>query len=232
MAQAFARLGSVVTLVDQAAQVLPQEDADAAAIVAGRAGARRRRARAETRRSPSVRQQGDGIVVRLDRAAARQRASRAIGCSSRWAVRRTSSGSIFRPPASRPTRPASPSTIACARRTRAIFAAGDVCSRFKFTHAADAAARIVIRNALFFGRARASALVIPWCTYTDPEVAHVGLSCRRGRGASGPGRDDHHPARRSRSRGGRRGARRLRARPSHARPDARLHGRRRHAPAR
>ena len=58
---------------------------------------------------------------------------------------------------------------------RRIFAAGDICSRFKFTHAADAMARVVIQNALFFGRAKASALVIPWCTYTDPEVAHVGL---------------------------------------------------------
>jgi pyruvate/2-oxoglutarate dehydrogenase complex dihydrolipoamide dehydrogenase (E3) component len=58
---------------------------------------------------------------------------------------------------------------------RRIFAAGDICSRFKFTHVADATARVVIQNALFFGRARASALVIPWCTYTDPEVAHVGL---------------------------------------------------------
>jgi pyruvate/2-oxoglutarate dehydrogenase complex dihydrolipoamide dehydrogenase (E3) component len=57
-----------------------------------------------------------------------------------------------------------------------IYAAGDVCSLFKFTHLADAMARIVIRNALFFGRARASALTIPWCTYTDPEIAHVGLS--------------------------------------------------------
>ncbi|MBV8348516.1 MAG: mercuric reductase [Mycolicibacterium sp.] len=56
-----------------------------------------------------------------------------------------------------------------------IFAAGDICSRFKFTHAADAMARIVIQNALFKGRARASALTIPWCTYTEPEVAHVGL---------------------------------------------------------
>jgi pyruvate/2-oxoglutarate dehydrogenase complex dihydrolipoamide dehydrogenase (E3) component len=56
-----------------------------------------------------------------------------------------------------------------------IFAAGDICSRFKFTHAADAMARIVIQNALFKGRARTSALTIPWCTYTDPEVAHVGL---------------------------------------------------------
>jgi pyruvate/2-oxoglutarate dehydrogenase complex dihydrolipoamide dehydrogenase (E3) component len=58
---------------------------------------------------------------------------------------------------------------------RNIYAAGDVCSRFKFTHAADAMARIVIQNALFKGRARASALTIPWCTYTDPEIAHVGL---------------------------------------------------------
>jgi pyruvate/2-oxoglutarate dehydrogenase complex dihydrolipoamide dehydrogenase (E3) component len=56
-----------------------------------------------------------------------------------------------------------------------IYAAGDICSKYKFTHAADAMARIVIQNALFLGRARASALTIPWCTYTDPEIAHVGL---------------------------------------------------------
>ncbi len=59
-----------------------------------------------------------------------------------------------------------------------IFAAGDVSSRFQFTHAADALARIVIQNALFFGRKQASALHIPWCTFTDPEVAHVGLNAR------------------------------------------------------
>src|SRR5262249_43613622 len=57
-----------------------------------------------------------------------------------------------------------------------IYAAGDICSAFKFTHAADAMARIVLRNALFFGRARVSRLIIPWCTYTDPEVARVGLT--------------------------------------------------------
>lgn len=55
-----------------------------------------------------------------------------------------------------------------------IYAAGDVATRFRFTHAADALARIVVRNALFFGRARAGSLVMPWCTYTDPELAHVG----------------------------------------------------------
>jgi pyruvate/2-oxoglutarate dehydrogenase complex dihydrolipoamide dehydrogenase (E3) component len=57
-----------------------------------------------------------------------------------------------------------------------IYAAGDICSTYKFTHAADAMARIVIQNALFFGRKRVSSLVIPWCTYTEPEVAHVGLT--------------------------------------------------------
>jgi pyruvate/2-oxoglutarate dehydrogenase complex dihydrolipoamide dehydrogenase (E3) component len=57
-----------------------------------------------------------------------------------------------------------------------VYAAGDVGSRFKFTHAADAMARIVLHNALFFGRKKASALVIPWATFTDPEVAHVGIS--------------------------------------------------------
>jgi pyruvate/2-oxoglutarate dehydrogenase complex dihydrolipoamide dehydrogenase (E3) component len=57
-----------------------------------------------------------------------------------------------------------------------IYAAGDVCLKYKFTHMADAAARIVIQNALFLGRKRLSALTIPWCTYTDPEVAHVGVN--------------------------------------------------------
>jgi pyruvate/2-oxoglutarate dehydrogenase complex dihydrolipoamide dehydrogenase (E3) component len=58
---------------------------------------------------------------------------------------------------------------------RRIYAAGDICSPYKFTHAADAMARIVIQNALFLGRVKVSALTIPWCTYTDPEIAHVGL---------------------------------------------------------
>ncbi len=57
---------------------------------------------------------------------------------------------------------------------RRIYAAGDICSRYKFTHAADAMARIVIANALFLARRKVTDLVIPWCTYTDPEIAHVG----------------------------------------------------------
>lgn len=56
-----------------------------------------------------------------------------------------------------------------------IYAAGDVCMNWKFTHAADFAARIVIQNSLFLGRKQLSSLTMPWCTYTDPEIAHVGL---------------------------------------------------------
>lgn len=64
-----------------------------------------------------------------------------------------------------------------------IYAAGDVCSKHKFTHAADATARLMLRNALFLGRNRASSLVMPWCTYTDPEIAHVGYSADEARAA-------------------------------------------------
>jgi pyruvate/2-oxoglutarate dehydrogenase complex dihydrolipoamide dehydrogenase (E3) component len=61
-----------------------------------------------------------------------------------------------------------------------VYASGDICLPFKFTHTADAASRAVIQNALFPGpRKRISRLVIPWCTFTDPEIAHVGLSLRR-----------------------------------------------------
>ena len=62
-----------------------------------------------------------------------------------------------------------------------IYAAGDVCLQHKFTHTADASARIAVQNALFLGRRRLSALTIPWCTYTDPEIAHVGLYVREAR---------------------------------------------------
>jgi pyruvate/2-oxoglutarate dehydrogenase complex dihydrolipoamide dehydrogenase (E3) component len=58
---------------------------------------------------------------------------------------------------------------------RRVYAAGDVCLKYKFTHVADASARIAVRNALFLGRSRFSNLTIPWCTYTDPEIAHVGM---------------------------------------------------------
>ena len=61
-----------------------------------------------------------------------------------------------------------------------VYAAGDICFPFKFTHTADALAQILIQNTLFphpfgLGRASTNSLIIPWCTYTEPEIAHVGI---------------------------------------------------------
>ncbi|MEO7116012.1 MAG: mercuric reductase [Caldimonas sp.] len=64
---------------------------------------------------------------------------------------------------------------------RRIYAAGDVCLEHQFVDTADASARIAVQNALLLGRQRMSALTIPWCTYTDPEVAHVGLYVKQAR---------------------------------------------------
>ncbi len=63
---------------------------------------------------------------------------------------------------------------------RRIFAAGDICSHYQFTHAADAMAQIVVQNALFphplgLGYATVDSLIMPWCTFTEPEIAHVGM---------------------------------------------------------
>lgn len=66
---------------------------------------------------------------------------------------------------------------------RRIYAVGDVCFKYKFTHTADALARIAIENTLFWGRKKAADLIIPWCTYTDPEIAHVGMYERDARQA-------------------------------------------------
>ena len=56
-----------------------------------------------------------------------------------------------------------------------VYGVGDCCSEYKFTHAADFMARAVIRNALFLGKERMSKLLIPYATFTSPEIASVGL---------------------------------------------------------
>jgi pyruvate/2-oxoglutarate dehydrogenase complex dihydrolipoamide dehydrogenase (E3) component len=152
--------------------VLPQEDADAAAFVAGRmAGEGVTFALNAT--VAGVRQQGEDIVVRIEQSAVHQE----LACDRLLvAVGRTPNVDHLDLAAAGVAFDTTGVMVDDRLRTSnpRVFAAGDVCSPFKFTHAADATARVVIQNALFFGRARASALVIPWCTYTDPEVAHVG----------------------------------------------------------
>jgi pyruvate/2-oxoglutarate dehydrogenase complex dihydrolipoamide dehydrogenase (E3) component len=62
-----------------------------------------------------------------------------------------------------------------------IYAAGDVCEALKFTNIAEASARLAVRNALGGRTEQQSHLAIPWCTYCDPEIAHIGMRVREAR---------------------------------------------------
>jgi pyruvate/2-oxoglutarate dehydrogenase complex dihydrolipoamide dehydrogenase (E3) component len=181
LSQAFARLGSRVTLFDQASRLLANDDADASQLVQRalthdgvhielgavitRVSYRDRAASVRFRRSPDAAHEevsGDRLLVATGR-----------------------TPNIDDLNLSRAGIEAGPNGVVVDDRLRTgnrrVYAAGDVCSRLQFTHVADATARIVIQNALFFGRRKASALTVPWCTYTDPEVAHVGLSAEQAR---------------------------------------------------
>jgi pyruvate/2-oxoglutarate dehydrogenase complex dihydrolipoamide dehydrogenase (E3) component len=178
MAQSFARFGSQVTLLEAAPQILIREDPDAARVVE-RALLADGIEILRAAKTLAVERRGDERVLRVEvEGAAREivcdhillgvgRAPNVeglglegvgVGYDARAGVRVDEFMQTTNP---------------------SIFAAGDICSAYKFTHTADALARIVIQNALFslgpFGRARSSSLTIPWCTYTDPEIAHVGL---------------------------------------------------------
>lgn len=74
---------------------------------------------------------------------------------------------------------------------RHIFAAGDVTGGLLFTHVADHEARTVVQNALFPVRANIDYGVIPWCTYTEPELAHVGLTEAEARDRHGSAASAH-----------------------------------------
>ena len=56
-----------------------------------------------------------------------------------------------------------------------VYAAGDVCLELKFTNAAQSSACMAVQNALMKMQQRKSGATIPWCTYCDPEIAHIGL---------------------------------------------------------
>ncbi|HEV3455190.1 MAG TPA: mercuric reductase [Thermoanaerobaculia bacterium] len=173
LAQAFARFGSEVTLLGRPPRVLRREDDDAAELVA--AALARDGVRLDLGvKVTAVRRDGPGKVLAIEGdggrrelavdeilvATGRQPNVDGLGLEAAG-VRFTATGVEV----DDRLRTANPR----------IFACGDAASPFQFTHVADAQARIVIQNALFFGRAKASALTVPWCTYTSPEVAHVGL---------------------------------------------------------
>jgi pyruvate/2-oxoglutarate dehydrogenase complex dihydrolipoamide dehydrogenase (E3) component/uncharacterized membrane protein YdjX (TVP38/TMEM64 family) len=173
LAQAFRRFGSEVTLFEAKAHVLPREDADAAAIL-------ERQLRAEGVRLmlrghvTRVEQHGTDVVVRCEVGGR----PHDLACDAiLLGIGRAPNVEGLGLEAAGVAYDKRGVTVNDHLQTTSarIYAAGDVASQFKFTHMADAFARIVLTNALFGGRKRASALHVPWCTYTQPEVAHVGL---------------------------------------------------------
>jgi pyruvate/2-oxoglutarate dehydrogenase complex dihydrolipoamide dehydrogenase (E3) component len=174
LAQAFARFGAKVTLVANHDQIMPREDTNAAKLVESQM----LRDGIEILHNASVRRIDRRDAEKLLTIAQRDRERIVAADEILIGVGRApnveglgleEAGVAYNPKEGVQVNDRLQTT------NPRIFAAGDICSRFKFTHAADAMARIAIQNALFFARAKASALTIPWCTYTDPEVAHVGL---------------------------------------------------------
>ena len=174
LAQAFARFGSEVHLLEALDRILSREDRDAAERVA------------EALMRDGVRIACGRNIIRVERHGADKLLQ--LDCEGERSEVRVDEilVGVGRVPnveglnleaAGVECDAASGVTVDDRLRTtnRRIFAAGDVCSPYKFTHNSDFQARIVVQNALFFGRAKASALTIPWVTYTDPELAHVGL---------------------------------------------------------
>ena len=174
MSQAFARFGSEVHLLEAERGIMGREDRDAAAIVEKalvRDGIQINCCCQVT----GVRSEGADKVLELQCGGSRSELrvdEIFVGIGRKPNVERLNldvAGVTF------DTRTGVKVDDKLRTSNRNVFAVGDVCSQYKFTHAADAMARIAIQNALFFGRAKVSALTIPWCTYTDPEVAHVGM---------------------------------------------------------
>ncbi len=181
MAQSFARFGSQVFLFGRGGRLLPRDDADAAEIVTRqfeRDGVNLMFHSQEMQLIPaegggvrvSVKRHGESEHITVDKLLiAVGRAPNVAGLNLEAANVKYDSQSVTVNDYLQTTNPR-------------IYAAGDICSPYKFTHVADFQARIVIQNALFavgpFGRRRASRLLIPWATYTSPELAHVGRSER------------------------------------------------------
>jgi pyruvate/2-oxoglutarate dehydrogenase complex dihydrolipoamide dehydrogenase (E3) component len=173
LAQAFRRLGSKVTLVSHGPRLLPREDPDVHAVLTEQF----RREGIATALGASIQRverRRDGKALLYQREG---RTEEAVGDELLVAVGRAPNLEGLGLEAAGVAFDKKGVNVDDRLRTtnRRIYAAGDICSAYKFTHAADAMARIALRNALFFGRKKKSDLVIPWCTYTSPEVAHVGL---------------------------------------------------------
>jgi pyruvate/2-oxoglutarate dehydrogenase complex dihydrolipoamide dehydrogenase (E3) component len=169
LAQTFARFGSQVTLLDMEGHVLVREDADAAEVVQKAL----QRDGVQLELGVKVLEARRGVLVIERQGQKKELAADEILVAAGRAPNIEGLG--LEAAGVKSTKHGVEVDDHLRTSNKNVFACGDVASRYQFTHLADAQARIVIQNALFFGRSKASALTIPWCTYTTPEIAHVGL---------------------------------------------------------
>lgn len=170
LAQAMARLGIEVHLFEMADRVLPAAPADASALLAAALSADGVRLHPGSRVERVTSERGNATLHTVDARIAADRVLVAAG-------RRANVEGLGLDRAGIEVRKGLIAVDEKLRTTnKRVFAAGDVCSRMQFTHHADAQARIVVSNALFGPGAGTRKLVIPQCTFTDPEIAEIGKS--------------------------------------------------------
>jgi len=174
LAQAFARLGSRVTLVEEDPMFLGHEERDAAQLLSDALARDGIEIHLDTQ-TTRVRVEGNDKVADLvnddtKRTVAVDQILVGVGTAPNvQGLELEAAGVVYDDARGIPVDDFLRTT------NRRIFAAGDVCGENKFPHIESAAGRIVVANALFLGRQRLSAEAIPWCTFTDPEIAHVGM---------------------------------------------------------
>jgi len=175
LGQAFARLGTRVTIVERSRSVLAKEEPEAYDLLAERLEGEGVDLRLETE---AVRVEGDGeerrLVVRRAGAEEQLPFDRILVAAGRRAV----TADLGLENAGVETDAGGAVQVDATLRTsaRGVFAGGDVTGALPFTHVAGQHGRLVVANALFHARQRFRPDVVPWVTFTDPEVARVGLT--------------------------------------------------------
>ena len=183
LGQAFCRLGARVTVLEQA-EILPKDDPELVDILRDRLRAEGLELR-EGARVTGVESAGEGVSVTVESGGATERIEGSALLLA--AGRRPVVGDLGLEAAGIAHGRAGIEVDARLRTTNPkVFAAGDVVGGYPYTHMASHHAVVVIKNALFRLPAKVETRAVPWVTYTDPELAQVGLpeaAARRAHGA-------------------------------------------------
>jgi pyruvate/2-oxoglutarate dehydrogenase complex dihydrolipoamide dehydrogenase (E3) component len=173
--QVMTRLGVKVTLVELSPRLLPRDDAEAGALLEGRFREEGVEILTETK-AVGFEKRGGRIVVEVE--ANGQKKSIEVEALLVATGRRPNTAGLDLEEArvDYDRRGVQVDSTLSTSQPH-IFACGDIAGPYQFTHTADYQARLVVRNILIpWKKAKADYTWVPWTTYTDPEVGHVGLS--------------------------------------------------------